>query len=212
MVNELFQLLNVKEIMMINDQQKALLSIIESYNQLSEISFELFWADSSIKHFPKESYVIKEDVYDESEYFLLDGLLQKCNYTKDRDSITTGFYLPGTVITPNFARTIGGKSTFTIHALVECTIAIIPVSVLDKLRSKYEDIRIFGKRVVERELTKSVNQEIAFRAHSAKERLLSLRNEYPNLENLVPHTIIASYLGITPVSFSRLRNDLAQTK
>lgn len=197
---------------MINDHQKVLLSIVESYNQLSENSSKLFLTNSIIKHFPKEGFITKENVYDESEYFLLEGLLHKCNYTNDGDSITTGFYLPGSVITPNFARNINGKSTFAIQALLESDIAIIPVSALDKLRSKYEDIRIFGKKVVERELTKSVNQEIAFRAHSAKERLLSLRNEYPNLENLVPHTIIASYLGITPVSFSRLRNDLAQSK
>ena len=43
---------------------------------------------------------------------------------------------------------------------------------------------------------------------AAKERLIEFRNKYKILENLIPHTDIASYLGITNISLSRLRKDL----
>ena len=71
-------------------------------------------------------------------------------------------------------------------------------------------IRRFGQSVVEREFTTSLNFEVLFRSHSAKDRLLYFRENYPALENMIPHTVIASFLGITPVSFSRLRNELAK--
>jgi hypothetical protein len=65
---------------------------------------------------------------------------------------------------------------------------------------------------VEKEFIRSLNYEVLFRSYTAKDRLLFFRTHYPSLENLIPHTIIASFLGITPVSFSRLRNELSKTK
>ena len=66
-----------------------------------------------------------------------------------------------------------------------------------------------GQRVVEAELTQQVSSEVAHRSLSARERLLLLREQYPGLENRVPHNLIASFLGITPVSFSRLRKEVS---
>jgi hypothetical protein len=40
---------------------------------------------------------------------------------------------------------------------------------------------------------------------SAEERYQSLLNDYPDVIKRVPHKIIASFLGITPVSLSRIR-------
>ena len=81
---------------------------------------------------------------------------------------------------------------------------------LDALRAAHQEFRNFGQRVVERELSMAMLLEVALRSYSARERLLALRKQYPNLENLIPHHIIASYLGITHVSFSRLRSELSR--
>lgn len=184
--------------------------ILNSYHELSESSFALILQNCEIKSHPADVYISCEHKSDSSEYFLLEGILHSCHYAESGENITTGFYLPGTVITPHFARTIMGKSIFSLKFLTEGVLCSFPVRVLDELRSRIEDIRIFGKKVVEQELTRSVRQNLSFRTESAKERLINLRMEYPNLENMVPHTSIASFLGITPVSFSRLRNTLSK--
>jgi len=72
------------------------------------------------------------------------------------------------------------------------------------------EIRRFGNTVLRNELTRKVDREIGLASLSAKERLLKFREEYPLLENLIPHTHIASYLGITNISLSRLRSNLAR--
>lgn len=147
---------------------------------------------------------------DSNEYFLLEGLIQRNIINSEGESVTTGFYMPFSVLTPHFARTIAGKSIFNLQTLSDVTIAELPVKTFDSLRYSNDDIRTFGQKVLEKELQKSLAHEVAYRSMTAKDRILTLRKEYPNIENIIPHSIIASYIGVTPVSFSRLRNELAK--
>jgi CRP-like cAMP-binding protein len=114
------------------------------------------------------------------------------------------------ILSPNFARTSSQKSIFSLQTLESSTVARISVKKMDELRDTDLDIRRWGQKVIELELKKYFSHEIRFRSSNAKERLFKLRKDYPNLENRVPHSCIASYIGITPVSFSRLRNELSQ--
>jgi CRP-like cAMP-binding protein len=165
---------------------------------------------SAIKTYSKNREVLAEGKKNDMEYLLLSGVLHRYNISDKGDIITTGFYLPGSVITPHFARTTSGKNIFNLQALTELNLVEIPVEVLDKLRTEYAEFREFGQRVLETELSRTFFNEVIYRSYNAKERLLAMREQYPNLENLVPHNVIASYLGITNVSFSRLRNELSK--
>ncbi len=72
------------------------------------------------------------------------------------------------------------------------------------------EIRHFGNTVLQNELISKVDKEIGLASMTAKERLIEFRKKYRLLENLIPHTDIASYLGITNISLSRLRKDLSK--
>lgn len=171
---------------------------------------KLFRELAAIKTYSKNREVLAEGKKNDMEYLLLSGVLHRYNISDKGDIITTGFYLPGSVITPHFARTTSGKNIFNLQALTELNLVEIPVEVLDKLRTEYAEFREFGQRVLETELSRTFFNEVIYRSYNAKERLLAMREQYPNLENLVPHNVIASYLGITNVSFSRLRNELSK--
>jgi len=64
----------------------------------------------------------------------------------------------------------------------------------------------YGNIIVERELDYKTRREILLLTKSAEERYLEFRVMYPGLENYISQYHIASYLGITPVSLSRIRN------
>ncbi|MHB1685817.1 MAG: Crp/Fnr family transcriptional regulator [Ignavibacteriaceae bacterium] len=187
-----------------------LLSALRKFGLQSTRTQNLFLNSCIVKCYNKNDILFSVDKKNNNEYLLIEGVLHRFNVNEKGENVTTGFYLGNAVVTPHFARTIKGKSIFSLQALTEIIVVEIPVAVLDNLRFINEEFGIFGQKVIEEELSKSILTDIAYRSNNAKERLLLLRQTYPNLENLIPHNIIASYLGITNVSFSRLRSELAK--
>lgn len=190
--------------------QDYLGKVLIDFNIKSASSRKLFTDKTLIKEFPKNHAIFSTGENCEFEFLLLKGVLHRYNSSDKGDLVTTGFYMAPTVTTPHHARTSNSKSIFSLEALTDSVIAKIPVDELDLLRRTNSEFHLFGQKIIESELSKIFYSEMVNRSYSAKERLIYLRKLYPNLENLVPLTIIASYLGITNVSFSRLRADLTK--
>lgn len=70
----------------------------------------------------------------------------------------------------------------------------------------FESIREWGNNIMRDELARKVGREWCLAALSARQRLEWFRKEHPGYEVLFAHFHIASYLGMTPVTLSRARN------
>ena len=73
------------------------------------------------------------------------------------------------------------------------------------LMLKDENARRWGNRVLQTELVRRARREWSLAAESGAQRLARIRPEHPDIESAVTAKIIATYLGITPVTLSRLR-------
>ncbi len=62
---------------------------------------------------------------------------------------------------------------------------------------------------LERTIRYKMRREYAFQCLNATERYLEFKKEYPNIENRLPQNLIASYLGITKESLSRIRKNIS---
>jgi CRP-like cAMP-binding protein len=191
------------------EYREILTKLINKYYSLSHKDHRLIMEQCKTGHFAKQEHLVESGQKEDSEYFLLDGIVHRYTLVEKGEFVTTGFYMAPAIITPNFARISNGKSILSLQALAKCTVAQISVKDLDELRNSKVEIRKWGQKVVEFELKKSLKHDTWFRSSSAKERLVQLRKDYQNLENSIPHTCIASYIGITPVSFSRLRKEMS---
>ena len=185
-------------------------NILKDFGITTKFSRQLFKDKSTLKEYSKCTDIFVEGKKNELEYLLISGVLHRFNISDKGDIVTTGFYMPKSVITPHFARTNKEKNIFSLQTLTDTIIAEISVKDLDNLRYNNKEFHDFGQRILENELTQTFFNEVVYRSYNAMERLLTLRKQFPNLENLVPHNIISSYLGITNVSFSRLRNELSK--
>lgn len=189
----------------------VLAAILNRYSPVDAALAGLVAGGGRLRELAPRSFLSRLGARDACEYFVLEGVLHRTVLGQEGEEITTAFHTAGSVVTPHFARTRHGNSLFNLEALTPARVFEVDVHHFDAWRAAHEPMRHFGMRVVERELLETMMQSTAFRERSARERLIALRQHMPGLENQVPHTTIASYLGITPVSFSRLRNELARS-
>lgn len=189
---------------------QILTRILNAYAPVSPEAVDLIFRSGSLETIKRNEVVFHEKRFNAFEYFQLGGVSHRYNVDSDAQSITTGIYQNEIVITPHFTRTSNGQSIFSLQALTDCTYLKVPAGTFRDISDQNQQIRMFGRAVVEQEFIRSLNFEVLFRSFNAKDRLLYFRTNYPLLENIIPHTVISSFLGITPVSFSRLRNELAK--
>lgn len=143
------------------------------------------------------------------EYFIMEGICRSYLINPEGEEITISFFNAKSVLSPFVTRTVNGISNLNFQALTNLKIGVIDSSLFEEMMVNNLEIREFGNMVLKMELKKKVDKEIGMASFTARERLIKFREEYRILENLVPHSAIATYLGITNVSLSRLRKDLA---
>ena len=101
-------------------------------------------------------------------------------------------------------------SDLFIEAIENSTVVFINTDFLDKISALSQKFQHSNERALQihiRQLQQRINQLLGA---SAEERYLTFIQKYPDLLLRVPLWMIASYLGITPESLSRVRKDLAK--
>ena len=100
------------------------------------------------------------------------------------------------------------KSITNIQALFKALILCIPYVELMKIASKHKQIHVFIQKLTFNYLEQKQEREIRLLSEEALSNYLMFRENFPGLEDKIPHYHIASYLGITPTQLSRLRKKL----
>lgn len=155
------------------------------------------------------AYYLEEGKRTTSEVFLLKGVLRGFYRTYEGSEINVSFFQDGSVLPPHYIRTRNQLSLLNIQALSKVTLAEFNADTFTSLRYKHPCLMRYGNRVVELELEYKTRREIFMLTKSAEEKYKVFREVHPGLENRIPQYHIASYLGITPVSLSRLRKNLS---
>jgi CRP-like cAMP-binding protein len=104
----------------------------------------------------------------------------------------------------------GQVSPFSIQALEDCQLLQIEKARLDALfESSFYFMRL-AKTISEHATVNLIRRSVSLIKDDAKKRYLDLLAQRPNIVQRVPQYMIASYLGITPESLSRIRRELTQ--
>lgn len=182
--------------------------IVNKVSPISEGSLDLMIDLIVIEVYEKGEVFIDRGKRNNKEYFVFEGVCRSFLLSPEGEEVTISFFLEGGILSPNKTRTANQISHLNFQALSKLTLASFNADKFEQLMINHIDIREFGNMVLQNELLAKVEKEIGLASLSAKERLILFREKYHFLENLISHTDIASYLGITNVSLSRLRKAL----
>lgn len=137
-------------------------------------------------------------------YFVIEGLA-RIYYLKDGIEVTEYFAFENDLIIRAESLFRDKPSTKAIQALENTIFIGIPSEALFSLFDQYPDIERLFRKIIEQAYVHTVNRMEAIQFHSAEERYAQLLEEKPSLIQRISLKHIASYLGITQVSLSRIR-------
>lgn len=137
-------------------------------------------------------------------YFINKGIA-RIYYYKDGIDITESFTFENNIIARVESLFTGKPSRKAIQILEDSEIVAINATQLFKLYDVFPEIERLFRKIFETAYVDTVNRIEGIQFHSAEERYTALISEEPNVLKKVPLKHIASYLGITQVSLSRIR-------
>jgi CRP-like cAMP-binding protein len=183
--------------------QDILFDFISKYISLTEdekhaiVSLDIF---RSVK---KGTILLKEGQKSQYEYFVLKGCIRKY-YITDGEEKTTAFYTEMEGVTPHCAIN-NTPSEYFISCVEDTILTVAHTDMGVELFSEFPKFEIMCRVLSEELLARQQIDFDAFKTSSPEQRYLNLLQNRPDLIRRVPQHQLASYLGITPQSLSRLR-------
>ncbi|RED23418.1 CRP-like cAMP-binding protein [Flavobacterium cutihirudinis] len=169
-------------------------SLVELQNNVSEITF------------PKGHILLKANKVETNIYFIKKGLVRA--YIERDNEVTFWFGKEGETIISMKSYVEDQPGYEAIELLEDCELYELKTENLRKLFNEDVHIANWGRKFAEKELIKTEERLISKQFKNASERYLELMKDHPELIKRVQLGHIASYLGITQVSLSRIRAEL----
>lgn len=183
---------------------QSLIKYLNSFMPLSKAAKEALVGICKELQFKKNSDIQPIGHTCKTIYFLKKGLARIYYFKNDID-ITESFSFENHLVVRYESLFTGRPSKKAIQVLEDSDLIAIDANQLFKLYSKFPELESVFARVFETAHVETINRIESIQFHTAEERYKALLKEAPDVIKRVPLKYIASYLGITPVSLSRIR-------
>ena len=179
---------------------------IGNFVALSDNDWNLLVPQLDILHLRKGENFAEEGKKARTIGLVLQGNLRHF-YTKDGEEKTTYFYFENHFIASYISCITDTPSQLTIQAITDAELVTFPYKVLLKLYETSHAWERFGRLIAEYLAIGLEERMTSLLMLSPEERYAALLNgNKKKILERIPQHYIASYLGITPVSLSRIRN------
>ena len=140
---------------------------------------------------------------------VLSGILRSSYTNYDGDDVTRGFMPAGYMCMDEGF--FGYKERiWTIEALEDSTIILFEIKDIRNLIKEKVEFKDLWISLLESTVPYKYYRESGFLVETAKERYLHFKELYPDVVDRVPQKHLATYLGITPESLSRIKHSLKE--
>ncbi len=174
----------------------------------SEIDFEKVVNHVVVKDVPAGTILLSEGDIATKLFLVVNGCLRAYFIKESGIEITAQFFIEDQMVASFESAMTETPSRLYIDAIEDSTIGIIQKKHFEKMIREPGPVRDHFNRFLISRLIYYMNQYASFILDNPETRYKKLLQNNPKLVSRLPQQYIASYLGITPVSLSRIKTRL----
>ena len=138
-------------------------------------------------------------------YYIIEGAVHVFVKYKGKE-VSTNFRFANQFTSSVTSYILGAPSEYCISTLTDCKLIVIPKEHLDNIYRIFPEFNKLGRTVMEYLLIEKRKRELELLTLSAEEMYRELMKKDPKVVLEIPLKYIASFIGITPESLSRVRS------
>ncbi|MBL4559379.1 MAG: Crp/Fnr family transcriptional regulator [Labilibaculum sp.] len=184
---------------------KELIEHILQFGNLNKQQIELILNKATETELRKDDYFAEAGSTFNQVVFILEGILRIYYYNKKGDEITKYFIDENHLFSNPYK---DEPLTEYIQAVTDCKLIIFSKKDWDELSDTIIDWDKIVHKIFQKGMREKLDRRSSLVSEDATTRYLEFLENYPNLTNRIPLSYIASYLGITQQSLSRIRKNI----
>lgn len=178
---------------------------------LTDEELDLVQAVTVNKRLRKRQYLLQEGDICHYNCFIVKGCLRNYRVSEDGNEHILRFGVENWWVSDPESYNNGTKTKNNIDALEDSELLLIEKADFDKLVEKIPNFRSFRDKLKERSFDASQNRIMSHISDTAEQKYEGFIKNYPDIFNRVPLHMIASYLGVSRETLSRIRTKYAKT-
>lgn len=156
----------------------------------------------------KDGFFVQNGEQSTEMGLILKGVFRSFYIDQNGNDVTKYFHVQDEILFSYYAHLSQTKARYSIQALEDSEILVTKISEFEKVVEGNYPLLLFYKKMVDAMLVKKEKHASSFTLLSSSQRYQQFLADYPCLENHIKQYQLASYMGITPVTLSRIRKNL----
>ncbi len=190
-----------------NDQDK--IKIFRQFTDFNDRELKVIMPYFEFRKFKKKSILLNIGKVSDEVFYLIKGCI-RLYCEKDGEELSTYFFTEN-MFAGSYDSFLSRKpSKVAIETLEECEVLVLSHKSQEKLYKVFPKMNEFIRKAIEQRFVLLHDLFISYLLNSPEERYLMLLKDRPELLQRIPQHQIASFLGVTRVSLSRIRNRVSK--
>jgi CRP-like cAMP-binding protein len=164
------------------------------------------------KKLRKKQYLLQEGEVCKNVAFVEKGLLRAFTIDEKGTEHIMQFAFEGWWMADQYSFLTGEPSNYNIEALEDCELLLLSRKSEEEMMEKVPQLERYFRILLQNSLIATQRRLASSLSETAEKRYNELINSCPSIPERVPQHMMASYLGITPETLSRVRKHMATKK
>lgn len=192
--------------------QYKLANYLMDHIQANEEDINQLLMECSVKDFTKGTILLREGEKQQQTYFVEKGLLRQYAVDNRGKEHILQFAPEGWFMSDRESEFFDKPSSYFIESIEDTTAVLMDKSFIENLALSNSTFLRFNNHLLHNHIYHLQRRIMQLLSFTAEARYLDFVKIYPGILSRVPQAMVASYLGITPESLSRVRKELSERK